>query len=279
MPDDQRPFRITLPSESTEIPNLPSRNSTHDPPSGTFTTFEPDAFLATGEEHSKGIRKTIERIVSAPFSQPADQDGGHPLLRPRMLGALSALGVCVGIGMALMSSHNEFIRAAGLLICFLGVAGAASIYWQDLIRIRIRLISKDGATPLGREIWVILAALIIAVTAPAALWIGDASFELPFVKSRQSATEWLLPIHAANQCGVNADGLRNLLLAGTLIARGHRVLVDDRGIRTAEKEIETLRPGDWQRLTIGGDNASAVPRDSFSGSYVSLEVAIVKPCR
>ena len=119
----------------------------------------------------------------------------------------------------------------------------------------------------------------------------------------KSDREWILPQQAAERCvsheiyesweksanknDVNtpeftgiADSLRQLLLDGMLLARGHRVILEGtRGERRTDTDLTDLRPADWQRFVLAGQNFTmAVSQDGIFGQYVALEMAVAKSC-
>jgi hypothetical protein len=90
----------------------------------------------------------------------------HPLIAPRMLANYGLLAF-TGIGVALMSVQIFYLGAA---ICLIAVAGILSLYYEDIKRVRLKLVNGAADQDLSAEMWLALAVAGIAILAPASIY-------------------------------------------------------------------------------------------------------------
>lgn len=99
-----------------------------------------------------------------------DQD--HPLLSRRFGGAFAVISVGLGLGVALMTFGSALVRGVGMMIAVSGAAGGAWIYWDDLRRLRLRIVYRDRpAIKLQPDVWVVLIAIFASAIIPAYIWV------------------------------------------------------------------------------------------------------------
>jgi hypothetical protein len=158
-----------------------------------------------------------------------------------------------------------------------------------------------GSAAYRLTLQILLPVVAIAIFLGAVAIIGKSAQEIvrwvPTAKQK-----WLSPSTVVDRCILNAstlkydqwrgmwteqsnevrdatDKLMKLLRNGDVIARGHRVLLTNRGEQNAEKEKTDLLAGDWQSLSFFGSDYSWASRPGSLDKIVDLEMAIVRSCR